>query len=375
MPDPILDEVSLTTQKEILPNALADNFFLDMPFLSFLRAKSFLPFTGGDDMQTVFLYGPLKGGAYATGDNFDITKPQTLAGTRFDPRLYQVSVVEFKEDLLIHNKGPLAVYSLLDIDMRNAIQTISAIIGISMHRHGQASGGLVATDRTKELNGWAEALNDGVTSSWQGDEFVTYGTQTRNGVISSTLNSIPYWAGDQSGNALDVTYSVLEKRYQRASRGRVEPDLGVGNKEIYAAIKERIQVQQRFDQVQDPYWGVSGMRMNSAIIMKDDYFPSLVDGKNEAGLGNYLTASFISATAPDSNSNMPASQTLQASEVFVWFNTSVFKFRISDSEEFGFGFTGFVPAQDGTRVVGQVKAAVNLQCLQPWANQQIFGLK
>jgi|TARA_B100000949_G_scaffold81226_1_gene72619 hypothetical protein len=375
MADPILDEISLTTQKEILPNALQDNFFLDMPLLSFLRAKSFLPFTGGDDMQSVFLYAPLNGGAYASGDNFNITKPQTLAGTRFDPRLYEVSVVEFKEELLIHNKGPLAVYSLLDVDMRNAIQTISAIIGVAMHQHGQASGGAVGTDRSKQLNGWAEAINDGVTSSWQGDEFTTYGTQTRNGAISAALNSIPYWAGDQSGNALDVTYDVLEKRYQRASRGRVEPDLGVCNKELFSAIKSRIQVQQRFDQIQDPYWGVSGLKMNSAIIMKDDYFPSKVDGKNEAVLGNYLTSSFTSASSPDSNSNMPSSTTLQASEVFVWFNTSSMKFRISNSEEFGFGFTGFVPAQDNTRVVGQVKAAVNVQFQAPWANQQIFGLK
>ena len=55
------------------------------------------------------------GNAYARGDNFNITKRQTLAGAVFDPKFYEVSIPEYLEDLEVLNKGPLAaVFSLID---------------------------------------------------------------------------------------------------------------------------------------------------------------------------------------------------------------------------------------------------------------------
>jgi len=93
--DPILDEINLTTLKEIYPDAVEDNFFLDSPFMAHLRRKCMVPFTGGAFMQTVFIYAPLIGGPYARGQNFNINKPQTLSGTEFDPKYYEVSVVAY----------------------------------------------------------------------------------------------------------------------------------------------------------------------------------------------------------------------------------------------------------------------------------------
>ena len=376
MADPILDGVNATTLKEIYPRVIADNFFLDTPFTAYLRAHSMVPFGGGAFMQNTFLYKPLIGGAYAKGANFDITKRQTIGSALFDPKYYQVSIPEFKEDLQVLNKGPQAVFSLIDTDLQNGINTITTINAIAMHRHGQATGANIVGDRPVEINGWAEALNDGVTNSWEGSIFANYGTQARNGAISSALNSTPRWVGDQSGNAAPITYAVLEETYQSASRGREEPNLGVCNKACYAFIKERIQPQQRFAQERDPYYGVQGMRMNSAIILKDDYFPSDTTefGTNDPDLGDFSTGSFTSGSAPNSKSKMPSSTSLEVGEVFVWFNTRKWLFRISDDPEFGYGFSGFIPAQDNTRVVGRINAAVNLECISPWANIQLFGI-
>jgi len=357
MADPILDEINLTTLAEIYPHTIEDNFFLDTPFLAYLRAKSLTDFTGGANTRFTFLYQPLIGGAYARGDNFNITKVQTLAGAVFDPKLYEVSVPEY-----------------LDTDLANAMHTISAIIAIALQRHGQASSTTVTDNRPKEINGWAEAINDGVTNSWDGNVFPTYGTATRNNVIANSLNSIPVFVGTQGGATAPITYQTLEETYQTASIGRMEPDLGVGNKAVYAYIKERIQPQQRFAQERDPYFGVNGMRMNSAMIMKDDYFPSLRYGQNNPAIGNFLTSTFTSASTVAANSNMPASTTINVGEVFNWFNTKKWLLRISNSSLFGFGFTGFKPAQDNTRVVGQILAALNLECVAPRLNQQIFGI-
>jgi len=374
MADPILDEINLTTLSEIYPHTIEDNFFLDTPFLAYLRAHALTDFTGGANTRFTFLFQPMIGGSYARGDNFNITKRQTLAGAKFDPKLYEVSVPEYLEDLEILNKGPLAVFSLIDTDLANAMHTISAIVAIAMSLHGQTSGSGVVGNRPKDINGWIEAANDGGTPGWEGSYFSTYGTATRNAVIGSALNSTPYWNGTQLGAAAPISYQVMEETYQDASIGREEPNLGVMNKAIYAFIKERIQPQQRFAQERDPYFGVSGLKMNSAMLLKDDYFPSAKYGKNDPDLGNYLTGTYASGTTAKTGSNMPNSQTLTVGEVFAWFNTKKWLLRISNSSLFGFGFTGFKPAQDNTRVVGQILAALNLECVAPRLQKQVFGI-
>lgn len=374
MPDPILDEINLTTLKEIYPRVIEDNFFLDTPFQAYLRARSMVPFGGGAFMQNVFLYAPLIGGSYAKGASFNITKRQTLAGTLFDPKFYEVSVPEYKEDIQVLNKGPLAVFSLIDIDLRNALNTISAIIAVAMSLHGQGSGAGIVGNRPNDINGWIEALNDGITPGWDGSIFPNYGTQPRNGVITNKMNSVPVWVGTAGGASAPITYQILEELYQIASIGREEPDLEVCNKAVYAFIKERIQPQQRFAQERDPYFGCSGMRHNSAMILKDDYFPSLKFGQNDPDLGNWLTGTFTSPGAVGAGSNMPTATLLTVGEVLAMFNTRKWLFRISDDPEYGFGFSGFVPAQDNTKVVGQEKAAVNLECTGPRYNLQAFGI-
>jgi hypothetical protein len=371
--DPILDEINLTTLKEIFPKVIEDNYFLDTPFQAYLRARSLVPFGGGAFMQNTFLYAPMIGGSYAKGANFNITKRQTLAGTVFDPKYYEVSVPEYKEDIQVLNKGPLAVFSLIDVDLRNAMNTISAIIAIAMSLHGQASGSGITGNRPNDINGWIEAMNDGITPGWDGSIFTAYGTAPRNAVIGSALNSQPLWGGTSTGATAPITYQFLEEMYQIFSIGRVEPDLEVCNKALYAYIKERIQPQQRFSQERDPFFGVSGMRHNSAMILKDDYFPSLKFGVNNPDLGNYLTSSFTSPAAVGTQSNMPTQTVCTVGEVLAMFNTKKWLFRISDDPEYGFGFSGFVPAQDNTRVVGQVKAACNLECTAPRLQGQAFG--
>ena len=389
MPDPNIDELNATTLFEIFPRVVKDNYFLGTPLMAYIRDHCLVPFRGGAFMQNTFLYQPMLGSAYETGNTFNIQKQQTLAATRFDPKKYEVSVPEFLEDIEITNRGPLAVFSRVKSDLQNAIMTLNAIVAIAMNQHGQASGGLVTTNRVAQINGWEEALNDGVTNSYAGNIFTTYGGQLRNGIIKAALNSIPIWMGDAFGNAGMLTYAGLEEMYQNASinsatpGGSGEPDLGVCNKAAYAYAKERMQVQQRFAQERDPIWGMMGWRFNSAMILKDDYFPSLKYGKNDPFLGNYLTAPFTSGSAPASQSNLPANTTVNPAEVFAFFNTRSsgrdddsknFLFRVSDSALFGGGFTGFKPAQDSTKVVGQVLLGCNTQFPSCRLHNHAYGI-
>ncbi len=251
--------------------------------------------------------------------------------------------------------------------MQNGVDTINAIVAVNSNLSGQGT-------RSLAINGWPEAINNGTDPSWDGNIYTSYGQLARNGAIGPALNSTPQWCGTQAGATGPIQYSQLEEGYQDASIGQKEPNLGVGNKAVIAYIKEKMVVQQRFQQEKDPVWGVTGFRLNNAMILKDDYFPSLRYGKNDPILGNYLTSTFSSPGSPTSQSNLPGSTTCTVGEVFCFFNTFDWLFRVTDNEEFGFGFSGFVPAQDNTRVVGQIKAMVNMQCLSPRTQKQFYGI-
>ncbi len=374
MADPNVDELNATTKFEIYPQVVEDEFFLATPLLAYLRDHCMVPFTGGSFMQAIFRYAPMIGGFYAPGASFNIDKRQTIAALQFDTRYAYVSIPEYKEQIQVENKGENAVVSLLAADMQNGIDTINAIYAVALAQSGQGT-------RILAPNGWAEIINDGITPSWDGNVYTSYGGQARNGAVSSTLNSIPVFCGTSDGATGVVQYSTLEELYQTCSIGKKEPNLGFGNKAVIAYIKEKMVVQQRFQQEKDPVWGVTGFRLNNAMILKDDYSPSLKYGKNDPILGNYLTSTFVSpgTTANGGTaaaaSNLPVSGTVvNVGEVFCLVNTFDWLFRVTDNEEFGFGFSGFVPAQDNTRVVGQIKSMANIENVSPRTQGQAYGI-
>lgn len=379
MADPILDEINLTTLPDINESAISDNFFLGSVLQAHIRAKCLVPFTGGAFSRNVFLYNPLNGGAYPKGvGGFNLTKPNTLGGTVFDPRYYVVMIIEYLEDIDVLNTGDLSVFSLLDTDMANAYETISAIMALDMQQNGQIA------PRTININGWVEALNDGIEKSWDGNIYTAYGTAARNANIRKALNGNVFWFGQSDGSAGPVNYPALNAMYSLCRRGRYEPDLGVGNKPVVNFIENRIQPAQRFGQdaasVRDPYFGANGFRFKKAIIMQDDYFPSAIgypysDATN-GGLGNNKTGTFTSPTLSAPPNNFPSNKTLTVGEVFCFFNTTpgAIRFRVSDSREFGFNPTDFIRAPDNTRIASQLKAAVNMEFTAPWMHAQGYGI-
>jgi hypothetical protein len=365
-----IDALNATTLKEIWPRVVRDVFFKNSPKLAYFR-RNVVPFEGGVSMDQTFMYSALIGGSYAKGQSFNLAKPETIAGLTFQPKTYFTNVSEFLEDVEIFNKGPLAVFSRVDLDLKNAMNTINAIIAIALNRHGQAIAG---DDRSLEINGLAEAMNNGVDPSWEGHVFTTYGGETRNGTVGSTLNSIPRWVGDAAGNPGTISYPILEESYQDATRGPLEPNLISTNKAGIAYIKERLEAKQIVQQERDPYYGASGFKFNSAMVLKDDYDPSFRYGVNDPLLGNYLTAAFTTPVTVTTQSGLPSNTSVTPGEVIFMYNTDSWQFRLSNSPLYGFGFTGFKYRDDNTRVAGQVLAAVNAICLDPQLNKQLYGI-
>ena len=373
MADPNLSEIESTTLQEIFPRLMEDWFFRRTAFLAYLRDHCRAPWGGGAYQQTAFRYAPMIGGWYGVGTNFNITQPNTIAGLIFELKNIEVNITEFPEVLDL-NRGPLAVYSLVKEHMENAIQTANAMCATAFNRHGQPAAGLVLDNRALFPNGWAEALNDGVTNSWDGNIYTTYGQQLRNGVIGTTMNSIPYWAGTATGATGMLTYNVLEETYQDCAVEGWSPDLGVCNLAAYAYGKERLQAQQRFAQENDPIWGHKAWKFEDASIIPDPYFPSLRYGKNDPLLGNWLTAAFLSGAAPAASSNLPAGIPVTPGEVFCWFYTPSWHLRISTNPMFNFNFTGFKVAQNNTRLAGQILGRTTLVATQCRTHKQIYGI-
>lgn len=375
-----MDEINLTTLPEVNDSAIEDEFFLGSVLQAHLRAKCLVPFTGGAFSRNLQLYAPLNGGAYPKGiGGFNLTKPQTLSGTVFDPRYYCVMIIEYLEDIDVLNTGDLSVFSLIETDTANAYQTISAIMALDIQQNG-----VLSTRNGININGWPEAINDGILPSYDGNIYTAYGTATRNGAVKKALNGNVYWGGNSTGGTGTITYPQFNAMYNLAKRGKDEPDLIVGNKPIVSFVENRIQPMQRFGQdsasVRDPYFGATGFRFKNAIVMIDDYFPSALGApysdSSNFGLGSNLTAAFTNTLTGTPANNFPNSSnasTLTPGEVMVMFNTSRIRFRVSNSREFGFNPTDFIRTPDNTRVASQLKAAVNLEVTAPWSCVQGYG--
>ena len=90
-----------------------------------------------------------------------------------------------------------------------------------------------------------------------------------------------------------MTYGKLIEFYMTCSIGMERPDLITSNKAAYAYMLERIQAQQRFEQIKDPIRGVETFKFMNASCLVDDYFPSAVYGQNDPDLGDWLTGNVL----------------------------------------------------------------------------------
>ncbi len=358
-----LDQLNVSTRRYIRDNpALVDNWSQNDPLIAYAKLNLKENYSGGTLIQEGFTYDNLIGSSYLKGAEFDITEKQVEQACQFQMKFFEVNVTLSQEDVEVLNKGPLAVFNLIDSRMTNAYQTMGAQMAIAQYLNGQNAG------YTPNFNGLPEAIQDGTagTASWDGNKYDTYGGITRNGVVGAALNSTPTNVNGA------ILYTTLENTYGNAEFGNIQPNLGVTTVKGYSYVKEKFQTQQRFNDTQDPAIGFNGLKFNSATLIKSRYCPG----------------SYIGQTSPQTDANKTAVQYLTlmskggvtayptiTTETLWWINARkpYFQMYVSDSPRFGFGFTGFKPAQGNTKVAGQVLAAVQIT-LNPRYHQQLYGI-
>src|SRR6202049_135531 len=379
MSDPTFDQISSTTLADLRDDVLYDCFFVDSAFQRKLRTSGALDeFLGGTLMQTPFQYNRVNGGAIAPGSDLMGTQNQILAATAFVPKEYveQVPLNLFRTNV-IQGSGPAVKIKEVDAYMTNAVQALNTDISIDFFRHGQS---ITGSNRLIFINGISEALNDGINPSWDGNVFTTYGGQLRNGVVGNVLNSVPIWAGTQTGGTGQITYKVLVEAYLNCVQ---RPDIGVCNKALYAYLLERQEPKQRFSMEQDISIGMSGLKLLDAMIFEEKLCPSTKYGTLlPSGLSQttsikpstFTTPALTTAQTAVSNSPTVTGTTINPGEPFFWLRVKGWKIRPSADPEYNFNFTPPIRSQTNPDLVVMfLKAALNCYTTSPRDNAQILG--
>ena len=269
---PLFPEVTATTLNELVDGYIYQNSYIGTPFQRYFRASgAYDPFGGGAGMQVPQLYAGAPGGAMFPGEDVTIVQQQMITASVFQPKTYgkYVLVNEFVTE--VQNKGPEARVGLLEAYLNQMMEGIDFQIEGDMFRHGQASGNGVSDNRLASINGMSEAMNDGITPSWDGNVFPTYGGQARNGSMDDAINSTPIWLGDQNGNPAPPNYQTLLKTYMTPI-GR--PTFGATSYIGYSSIAASFQRQQRYETRDDQNINWSGIKFEDATIFEDDIVPS-----------------------------------------------------------------------------------------------------
>lgn len=119
---------------------------------------------------------------------------------------------------------------------------------------------------------------------------------------------------------------------------------------------------------------VNGMKFNSATLIKSRYAP----GSDIATVGTQSNIVAVQMLNQMSDGSVTAYPTLAvaSSETLWWINARkpYIYFYVSNDPEFGFGFTGFKPAQGNTKVVGQCLASIQVTVPGPRYHQLIYGI-
>ena len=194
-----LDPVNTIATKRIVPGVV-DLVFKNDPLLAFFRRNSLMRYEGGPSWQENFMYGISNVAAYAPGDTFDIAQIQLATGTTVTPRYYNVPVPAYLEKIKIEMNGPQAVFDYVDLLLQNAALTMSAKLASDAYKHGQNVG----TNRTLNINGLEEALNDGTNTGPSGSTFASYLSLTRNDANIGSAEQPHDWPHGQPGGCTQL---------------------------------------------------------------------------------------------------------------------------------------------------------------------------
>ncbi len=380
--DPLFPEVPATTVNEFIDDYIWQNSYVATPLQRYFRASgAYNPFGGGAAMEVPYLYAGAQGGAIFPGQDVTVNRTQMITANLFSPKLYEKHLLVEEFQIKVLNRGPNARIKLLEAYLEQMMEGLDFQIEGDMFRHGQSAGAGVADNRLASINGFSEAINDGVTPSWDGNVFPTYGGQARNGAIGAALNSTPIWMGDASGNPAPPSYEQLLKGYSLAIG---DPTLGVTGWSGYTAIASAFQRQQRYDTRDDQNINWSGIKFENSTIFKDDIVPTpnpkpsianLFNTTNAIQTGTFTVTAAM--TANSGTSQIPAAATVcTVGEILFWLDVDSFEYRPAEDESFNYYMMDPIRyPQNPTTYTQFLRHSLNIYTPTPRRSVQMYGMK
>lgn len=370
MPDG-LDQINVFTRRLISTEPeIYDNLFNHDGLTYMLRNSFKKDFGGGSSINENFLYDVLPGGFYQKGKRFNVSQKQTEQQLRFDMKYIETAVTLYAEDIQVLNKGPLAVTKLIKARVAEGMMAIGAFLSIMSYLNGQAQ-------YSANVNGFEEALNDGTTPSVFGNTFVSYGQNTRNGVVGSSLNSTPFNFGVGSTPG-SFEYDLMNTQYYNCSQGtgEWEPNTVMTTPKGYGIIQNRFQTQQRFQNVKLDA-GFTGMQFNGSVVMASRYVPG-TDIATAGTRSNRVAVQVLTETLGQGPNAAPQPYpTLQVpgSESALILNARKDKLNlyISSDGVYQGGFREFIPEANSTVLTGLCLMGVNLTVPTPYLHEWTYG--
>jgi len=351
--------INITTREEYWPALMNDLWFTRGAYFSRLRETAQL-WHGGRFIRSVFRFRPMAGGGhYKMGAVHTNTKVPTIADGAFELKFFQQPIVEYKEELQVFNKGDNAIFSILDEDLSNGLETSEDHISYALFGSGNSDDSLP--------DGLSAMIGDGVLPSWNGDVIDKYAGISRADFSGGQMSGNIMWFGGPTGKLGDINFPKMERLYRKCCRGNKKPNLILSNHLGFSMMINKLEPQYRFEEVTDPMWGGDGYKFHSAYVMVDEHCPTSegLDADENFDVGDFKTGTITNPVTVTKNGfpivgNAP---TLEIGEPIFVLNTDEQIMRLDDDPEYAFGFSGFLGNQDSERVVGRIKVAYALQGL------------
>ncbi len=351
----LANQITVTTRRYIRtkPAALVDNLYNQDALNYYLKKNLREDWGGGSLIQETFLASSMIGAPYLKGKNFNLTQRQNERPLQFDIKTSQVAVPIFEEDIRVFNTGPLAVINLLKSRVNEAYMTLGEMTSFLTYLNGIQAG------YTPNINGLAEALNDGTTQAWDGNTYPTYGGLTR-ATFSPTISSTPLNAGGGQ-----IEYNVVDQKYMSVfyGAGQYEPNLCVTTPTGFSYFKSKFQTQQRFQDTKlEVGVGFRGLQFNGATVVATRLAPGSYLTNSTAGQQDQVVTTILTEMFNGVSTNYPTGNLGTTGETFWILNARkpFLNYYVSKDQIFGGGFRDFIPAAGTTLLAGMVFLAHQL---------------
>jgi len=227
-PNPSIGDIVATTIENRSKKA-ADNITRNMPLLNRMsRQGTVKPFSGGRNLWQEVEYAQNSTAAFYSGyETIDVSPSQIFSAAEFPIRQAAAAVsISGLEEL--QNAGPEEMIDLIAGRVRNAENTLRALIEQSMYSNGSQPkeiGGLqqlIAATPTNTVGGID-------ANTWQFWRNISFGSITNGGAATTSANIRRYW---------DTIYVQL-------IRGTDKPDLAICDDTNWRLYNESLQPLQR----------------------------------------------------------------------------------------------------------------------------------